>query len=147
MRMRIISFCVLLPLLAPYGAAQRNDTLVLHIVNFVSRAGNVEVTAYKNDASFLSDTSFFLDRTVPLDNSVKNGACDVTVVLPHGEYAFVVFQDLNANGKLDVNFFGYPKEPFAFSRPFHPTFRAPKFREISFQCRSFRDTLVIPLMK
>jgi uncharacterized protein (DUF2141 family) len=139
--------CGLLALLSPCGAGQRIDTLVLHITNIVSRAGSIDVTVYKNDASFLNDTGFFLDRTVRLDNSVTNGTFDVAVVLPHDEYAFVVYHDINSNGKLDVNLIGYPKEPFAFSRPFHPLFRAPKFSEISYQCKTSRDTLVIPLMK
>jgi uncharacterized protein (DUF2141 family) len=144
---KIVCICGLLSVISPCQEAQRNDTLVLRLTNVAPRVGAIDVTAYKNDASFLNDTGFFLDRIVRLDNCAASETCDITFVLPYDEYAFVAYQDINSNGKLDVNFIGYPKEPFAFSRPFRPTFRAPKFREISYQCRSCRDTLVIPLMK
>lgn len=43
---------------------------------------------------------------------------DLVVVfsnVPYGEYAVGVFHDLNKNGKLDANFFGFPKEDMAVS--------------------------------
>lgn len=35
--------------------------------------------------------------------------------LPPGRYAIKAFHDLNGNGQLDVNPFGIPSEPYAFS--------------------------------
>jgi uncharacterized protein (DUF2141 family) len=35
--------------------------------------------------------------------------------VPYGEYAVGVFHDLNKNGRLDTNFFGFPKEDMAVS--------------------------------
>lgn len=35
--------------------------------------------------------------------------------LPDGEYGLKVIQDVNGNGKMDVNPFGMPIEPYAFS--------------------------------
>jgi uncharacterized protein (DUF2141 family) len=129
---------------APTMAA--TDTLVVRVTNILKPKGIIDVTVYRNDSTFLSDNSWAANKDVRLDTTFTKGICDITVVLPHDEYALVVFQDINLNGKLDVNFIGYPNEPFAFSRHFHPTFRAPKFREISFQCKHPRDTLVVPLM-
>lgn len=31
--------------------------------------------------------------------------------LPAGDYAVLIYQDLNANGEMDTNFIGFPKEP------------------------------------
>jgi uncharacterized protein (DUF2141 family) len=42
-----------------------------------------------------------------------------------GEIAFTVFQDLNGNGKLDMNPLGIPTEPFGFSG--RPVFGAPSW--------------------
>jgi uncharacterized protein (DUF2141 family) len=128
--------------------SRKTDTLVLHVTNLVTPpVGAIDVTVYKNDSTFLSDTSWFLNKAVTCDSTMTKCTCDMTMVLPHDEYALIVFQDLNLNRNLDVNFFGYPKEPFAFSRHFRPILRAPKFSEISFHCRFSRDTLVIPLMR
>jgi len=35
--------------------------------------------------------------------------------IPYGSYALRIFHDANANGELDTNFMGIPKEMFAFS--------------------------------
>ena len=140
-------FCVLLLVCLGFSCwAGIFDTLVLRVTSIVRPVGIIDVSVYKNDSGYLSDSGSFMNRTVHIDSGKTKGRIDIPLVLPAGEYALVVYQDINSNGKLDVNFIGYPKEPFAFSRPFHPTFRAPKFREISFQCKSSRDTLVVPLM-
>jgi outer membrane protein len=40
--------------------------------------------------------------------------------IPAGTYALVVFLDENANGFLDKNFIGIPREPIAFSQRYRP---------------------------
>ncbi len=50
-----------------------------------------------------------------------------------GEYAVVVFADVNGNGKLDSNFIGIPKEPVAVSRDAKGKFGPPKFADAAFK--------------
>jgi uncharacterized protein (DUF2141 family) len=52
--------------------------------------------------------------------------------LPVGSYAISIFHDLNENEKLDTNFVGFPKEPFAFSAPMGK-FGPPKFEQAIFK--------------
>ena len=47
--------------------------------------------------------------------AVQNGARIVFKDLPEGEYAFAVYHDANANGKMDKNLLGIPTEDYAFS--------------------------------
>ncbi|MBK6978861.1 MAG: DUF2141 domain-containing protein [Cytophagaceae bacterium] len=49
--------------------------------------------------------------------------------LPQGDYAIAVYHDLNGNFNLDKNVFGYPSEPFGFSKNFKPRFSAPDFND------------------
>ena len=49
--------------------------------------------------------------------------------LPPGQYAAVVFQDFNGNGKLDKNFLGIPQEPYGFSNGARGSAGPPKFSE------------------
>lgn len=51
--------------------------------------------------------------------------------LPDGEYALVVYQDMNANGQLDRNFIGIPREPLGFSNRYWPE-GPPSFSRASF---------------
>ena len=47
--------------------------------------------------------------------------------LEPGQYALAVYQDLNNNGQLDLNFLGVPKEPYAFSGTGKLKWRPPNF--------------------
>jgi uncharacterized protein (DUF2141 family) len=46
-----------------------------------------------------------------------------------GTYAIALHHDENANGKMDGNAIGIPKEGYAVSRDVRPRFRAPRFDE------------------
>ena len=49
-----------------------------------------------------------------------------------GTYAIEMFQDLNGNGKMDKSWFGFPLEPFGFSRDARPHLHKPHFADVSF---------------
>lgn len=52
--------------------------------------------------------------------------------LPAGEYALVVYQDENDNGRLDRNFIGIPREPMGFSNRYWPQ-GPPSFARAAFR--------------
>ena len=52
--------------------------------------------------------------------------------LPKGRYALAIYHDENANKICDTNFFGIPKEAYAFSNGIRPRFSAPSFQSCSF---------------
>lgn len=78
----------------------------------------------------------------PDDNSKPVAAADVkaigtemTVVLhgiAPGRYAIETFQDINADGEMDMTWLGLPKEPFGFSRDVRPRLRKPSFDQVAF---------------
>jgi uncharacterized protein (DUF2141 family) len=49
--------------------------------------------------------------------------------LPAGRWAVMVLQDLNGNGRADVNLVGFPKEPYGASNNKLPKLSAPKFED------------------
>lgn len=51
-------------------------------------------------------------------------------------YALKLFVDLNGNGVIDMNFFGIPKEPYAFSNNAMGAFGPPDFSDASFLVRT-----------
>ena len=64
-----------------------------------------------------------------------------TVVAFHvapGTYAAAVYHDANANGRMDTNALGIPREGYGVSNNPRPRFRAPRFSEA--QVRITRDT-------
>jgi uncharacterized protein (DUF2141 family) len=130
-------------LFAAVFAEAQTDTLVVRVCDITHAGGFIDLTVYKNDSHYLSDDSFVVCQRL----AVSGTRTYVPLVLPAGEYAFVVYHDLNSNGTLDANLFGYPTEPLAFSRPFRVTFRAPRFNEISFLVNKPRDTIDVMLPK
>lgn len=49
--------------------------------------------------------------------------------LPDGPLAFSLFQDANANGRLDMNAMGIPVEPYGFSNNAAGQFGPPRFEQ------------------
>ena len=78
----------------------------------------------------------------PDDNSRPVAFADVKVTgtemvinlhgIAPGAYAIETFQDLNANGEMDMNWLGFPEEPFGFSRDVRPHLRKPSFNQVAF---------------
>jgi uncharacterized protein (DUF2141 family) len=132
----------------PVTAAQTiaaSDTLVVRVTGMVKPGGVIDLTVYKNDSHYMKDDSFVVCKRVACDSTRVMPVVYVPLVLTAGEYAFVVYHDVNSNGTLDANLFGYPTEPMAFSRPFRVSIRAPRFEEISFKVNRQRDTMTVQL--
>src|SRR5665213_263874 len=62
-----------------------------------------------------------------------------------GSYAVETFQDLNANGKMDMTWLGLPEEPFGFSRDARPHLHKPPFGQVAFTLASGENMQVIHL--
>jgi uncharacterized protein (DUF2141 family) len=79
----------------------------------------------------------------PLVNRDVSPAAPETILtfdLEPGTYAVAVHHDANANGKLDTNFLGIPKEGYGVSNDARPKLRAPQFDEAKLTIT--RDTTV-----
>lgn len=71
----------------------------------------VYVAVYRDSRSWLSEKPMRYER-----GDMKVGLGRVVVSkLPEGKYAILAYCDKNANGKLDENLLGVPKEPYGFS--------------------------------
>lgn len=63
-------------------------------------------------------------------NAAANGKFSVVLKgLPDGPLAISLFQDANANGRLDMNAMGIPVEPFGFSNNAAGNFGPPQFEQ------------------
>jgi uncharacterized protein (DUF2141 family) len=116
--------------------------LTVHIENVSSRGGIVRIGLYDADH-------------YPNDNSKPTATADVPAIagemiialsdIPPGSYAIEAFQDINANGKMDMSLVGLPLEPFGFSRDAQPHFRKPHFSKVSFAILAGENTQTLHL--
>ncbi|NAY91437.1 DUF2141 domain-containing protein [Muricauda sp. JGD-17] len=109
------------------------NTISVHVKNVDSDSGHVNVAVYDSDDSFLSFDKVLKTGSVPANEGMVTLRIDD---LPVGEYALAVFHDENANGELDTNWLGIPKEKIAFSKGKMHTFGPPKYRECAFKITS-----------
>ena len=65
--------------------------------------------------------------------ATKEGKSVVVKDLPAGEYALVVYHDVNQNGKMDKNMMGIPTEDYAFSNNAMGNMGPPNFDAAKFQ--------------
>lgn len=76
---------------------------------------------------------------------VKAASAHLEVVLTDvapGAYGAAVFQDINANGVLETNMVGLPKEPIGFSNDARIRFGPPSFEDAKFEVLPGRETRV-----
>jgi uncharacterized protein (DUF2141 family) len=116
-------------LAAPLQARQEVGTLIVSVVGLPNDNGVVRFGLYKDKASY--DRQKGAARSVDLP--IHNGRCIWQIDhLAFGEYAIMLHHDENANGKMDKNFIGLPKEGYGFSNDAEPGFSAPYFSEARF---------------
>lgn len=61
---------------------------------------------------------------------IKNGHCSITLSgVKNGKYAIRYYHDENANGELDTNFMGIPKEGYGFSNDAYGKYGPKSFNE------------------
>jgi uncharacterized protein (DUF2141 family) len=114
----------------PAQAAPAAGALHVRVVNLRNSTGQVICTLFNSPAAFPSDSSKAVGQiAVPIKDDAA--ACSFSGLAP-GKYALVTFHDENSNGAFDRNWFGLPKEGYAFSNNVRPVFSPPSFKAAAF---------------
>jgi uncharacterized protein (DUF2141 family) len=103
----------------------------------VIRLGLYDAPRYPNDAN---------KPLVSADVPAMPGETIVTLHdVPPGVYGIQLYQDVNANGRMDTSWFGLPLEPFGFSQDATPFVSKPSFDQVKFTLAPGDNRLVIHL--
>ena len=117
-------------LVAPARAQEPVATVVIHIQDVSPKGGILRLGLY-DEARYPDDDS---TPVASADVKVEQGDNVITLTnVPPGVYAIETFQDINANNKLDTSWFGFPLEPFGFSRDAQPHLSKPRFSAVKFE--------------
>jgi len=116
----------------PLSAAPAKDGATLTVVVTGARAndGDLRASLFSGPSGFPLGKTATAVQQQPL--TTANAETFVFRNLPPGRYAVAVHQDRVANGKVDLNVFGAPKEPWGVSKNVRHSFRTPKFDEAAF---------------
>ncbi|MEN9628570.1 MAG: hypothetical protein RJA10_1797, partial [Pseudomonadota bacterium] len=102
-------------------------TLSLEIEPVASATGTLQVAVYDSEAGFRKKAV----RAVKV--AAVAGVTRLQIAdLPPGEYAVILFHDLNGNDQLDSNLMGIPKEPWGGSIGSKSIFGPPSWNDARF---------------
>src|ERR1700735_1418826 len=122
------------------GAAGSNSIKVM-VVGFHSNVGEADCVLFGSPQGFPSDSRIAMKRTKSkIEN--KQAVCTFDGVNP-GDYAVSVFHDENANGVLDRNLIGMPKEGVGASNDAAGERGPPEIRDARFSYKGGQQTLTI----
>jgi uncharacterized protein (DUF2141 family) len=106
-----------------------DNTLTVVISNIKTIEGDIEIGIFQDSDDFPHEGSQMYKLRIPVTQD------SIEVVFPDlrdGDYAIVLFHDINNDGLCNMNFIGYPKEPYGFSNNKRPFFRTPSFNATKF---------------
>ncbi len=133
-------FICLLRSIVPVHAQE--SVVEIQISNIRLVDGTIMVALYDNAEHFL--TANIVQSA--MDPVRKSGTQTMMLSgIEPGEYAISIFHDVNANGILDKNFLGIPKEPYGFSHNARGRFGPPKFADAKFSVQKQHQVLEISL--
>lgn len=112
-------------------SAAENPNLRVIATNVEGDEGQVIVWVYDNKDDWLSDR-YRTFKTVKVAGNRVGNSVTLELLLPPGEYALSVFQDVDNDTKLKSNFIGLPKEPAALSNNLRPKFGPPRYKDAVF---------------
>ena len=118
-------------LLGTAATAADGPNLRVVATNVKSDEGKLYVWVYDKKDDWLS-SRYRTQKGVEVAGNRAGDRITVELLLPAGEYALSVFQDINDNGKLESNFIGIPKEPAGLSNNLRPRFGPPKYKDATF---------------
>lgn len=122
--------------------AQNTCTLKVIAMGLKNTEGQIMVSINEGSEGW-PENNFLEQRFIPTFT-----APNFTIIfkdLPYGNYALGLLHDKDENGEMTKNFFGMPKEGFAFSRDYKVVFRAPKYEEANFELNTPEKTITITI--
>ena len=114
--------------------------LTLEIDPVVATTGTLQIALYDNEAGFRKQAVRSL-KLAPVAGLMKV----VIDQLPPGDYAVMLFHDVNGNDKLDANLMGIPKEPWGGSVGSKAMFGPPSWNDARFALPEAGTTIRITL--
>lgn len=123
--------------------SESTGKLVIDISGFPSSDGFAMVALNNSEESYNGGESKAIAKTKV--RVVDQKAQVIFTNLPYGSYGVSLYHDENANGTMDKNAMGIPKEAYGFSNNAKGFFGKPNYKDVMFQLNSAEMQIVINL--
>lgn len=119
-----------------------NGELLIRVSGIPSDKGKLLIGIYNKEEGFMDMTKTY--RNITLD--ARKDQMQISIPdLPAGNYALAIFHDANANGKLDKNMLGIPKEAYGFSNDARGSFGPPSYKDCLFTVGTDKKEISVKL--
>ena len=118
----------------------------LHILvkGIKNSRGSLILDLYQDEKSYQDEIPL---RTISISKKERNlSNFRISIHLPEAFYAIVLVDDVNENGKIDRNLFGYPQEGFAFSGLDKFPLKKPAFDAIKFRLTCIENRIELKML-
>lgn len=129
--MRILITALILLFYSIMVHAQTHHDLEVQITGIKKVKGVIGVCLVEKAEEFMGNCENYKEYKVSANKMVlsfKN--------VEPGRYAITIYHDANANGKLDTNFIGLPKERYGFSNNPSTRFGPPSYKKCLFDIKT-----------
>lgn len=133
----LLTFFSVSPSVAQSTTATKH-TLSVYLKGFNDNKGNIVLSVYDSPEHFRKQALQVL--RVPTATAQHQ---PITLSLPAGTYAISVYQDANANGKIDRNLIGIPTELGGFSNNPRIVMGPPSFKRCAFRLEGNLHTTIL----
>ena len=106
-----VLYTTLLLTLYGYSFSVQHQDMKIKVSNIGQITGNLMIAMYDSKETFTTRDVVASAKVLVTDHTQEVYFKDIAF----GEYAVIMYHDLNSNGKLETNFLGIPSEPFGFS--------------------------------
>ena len=127
-------------ILTAFAVQSQAADLTIRIIGATPATGQILLSLIDGSKNWMNAPT--ASRTVSIDAS---GSATASINANEGTYAIALIHDANANGKMDTNVLGLPKEAFGFSNGARARFGPPTFDSASFVLPATGMTLNIRL--
>jgi len=141
-RLLLASVFILALFLTNTLAGETAGTLNVNLEGFPNSEGYAMVALFGSEQAYAEGSPKTVAAKVKVEDQK---ALAVFVDLQYGIYAVAVYHDTNANGKMDKNFLGIPKESYGHSNNAAGSFGPPPFDKAKFEFASPKKQITIKL--
>ena len=141
MRKFILLFCLMA---GQIFADESGVDLTITVPNIKEMKGVIRIGVFKNEEDYKQKNNQIRKGTYP--------AVDKTLTVtyqnvPPGDYAIILFHDLNENDRNDSNAIGIPQEPFGLSNNIKPGIGLPAFSRTKFSVLDKNVSVTVELQR
>ncbi len=123
---------------ASYAAS--NPSLDITITGVKEQTGSLRIAIFNSKETFQKEPHITL--AIPVDSDTIEFSVEELAV---GEFAVMLFHDIDSNEKMKTNLVGMPREPWGASLEGTTIFGPPKWKDVMFEHTDTGTSLTIEL--